>query len=300
MHCALRAVGVFAAATAMTIGSLSTAHADEPASFADRLDQIRQVDEAVGIGQSPLEPVTKDGAVTLGVGAASSITLDLPTDRAKPQKLDGRYVLAADDASVAVAPTATGTQILVGIESSEAPTSYEFGLQVPAGFAPELQPSGSVEIVDQTGRLAAQVEAPWAFDADGRRVPTHFEVDAGAITQVVDHHAADFAYPIVADPKVKFCDWKTAVCIKWSKKETRSIANGFDTSFAAGVSVLCGKIPANSAPGLAARAICVVAVNLYFNKIRKTFITARKKKKCVETKFRIIGPAIVTAKVVKC
>lgn len=64
--------------------------------------------------------------------------------------------------------------------------------------------------------------------------------------------------------------------------------------------MLCNKIKGKSPQALAVKAVCFLAINLYINRIRKAFIKARNSGKCTETKFRIIGPAIVTAKVVKC
>lgn len=45
------------------------------------------------------------------------------------------------------------------------------------------------------------VDTPWAVDANGRRVPTHFEVDGNTLIQHVDHHSEEFTYPVTADPK---------------------------------------------------------------------------------------------------
>jgi hypothetical protein len=41
---------------------------------------------------------------------------------------------------------------------------------------------------------------PWAWDADGRDVPTRYIVEGDTIVQEVDHAGGDYAYPIVADP----------------------------------------------------------------------------------------------------
>lgn len=299
MHIVNRAGGVLLAATAITAASMPpTQGAERPVTVRDRLGQIAQVDDAVPLAKSPTAAV-KDGRVTVGE-ASSAVSLDLPVTQTTATRADGRYVLPArGDASVAVAPTPDGTQILLGIASEHAPTAYAFGVDA-SGLQAEPTPDGGIDLVDRRGRLAAQIEAPWAVDAHGRPVPTRFAVSHGTITQAVDHRAGDFVYPIIADPKVKFCDFATAVCIKFTKKETKRIANAFLSSLGAGVSTLCAKIPASNPAGWAAKAICVVAVNEYIGRIRKAFLKARKSKKCAELKFRVIGPPIVTAKVVKC
>lgn len=294
-----RTLGVLAASAAMTAAALPAQAVEQPVTVGDRLEEISLVEDAVPVRQSPLEAV-RNGTVRLGTGE-SAVSLGLPVaDSAKVAKADGRYVVrGADGASLAVAPTAAGTQILVGVESKDAPTSYRFGIG-GEGLTPRVVRGGSVEIVDRSGRIAAQVDAPWAVDAEGRRVPTRFEVRDGAITQVVDHRSGDFAYPIVADPKVKFCDFGTAVCVKFSKKETRKIRDAMFVSLSAGVATLCGKIPNTNPAGLAVRAVCAGAVAAYFYKLRGVFNKAKKQKKCAELKFRIVAVAVVGGKVVKC
>src|SRR5690606_35224627 len=141
---------------------------------------------------------------------------------------------------------------------------------------------------------------PWAIDAEGRQVPTRYEVDDEGVTQVVDHRAGDFAYPIVADPKVKFCDLKTAVCVKFTKKETRKIRDAMFASVGAGVNTLCRAIPGAGAAGLLVKAVCAAAVTAYFYGLRGVFKKAKKQGKCVELKFRVVAAAVVTGKVVKC
>lgn len=44
------------------------------------------------------------------------------------------------------------------------------------------------------------IAPPWAADAAGRRVPTTFEFEDGRLTQSVETQAADYVFPIVADP----------------------------------------------------------------------------------------------------
>ena len=55
---------------------------------------------------------------------------------------------------------------------------------------------------------------PWAKDANGQDVPTHYEIDGTIVTQIVEHKGDDVAYPVVADPKIrcKICGkvWRKA------------------------------------------------------------------------------------------
>lgn len=298
MHIATRAFAVLSTAAALTLSALPPTQAAAPdVTLHDRLGQIALVDDAVPLAKSPTAAV-EDGRVTFG---SSAISLDLPSTGSQATKSAGRYVLpATEHASLAVAPTDSGTQILIGVESAEAPTSYAFGLGAAAGVRPELTADGGVDLIDGHGALSAQIAPPWAVDAEGRDVPTRYEVRDGAVTQVVDHRAGDFAYPIVADPKVKFCDLKTAVCVKFTKKETKKIRDAMFASVGAGVNTLCKTIPGAGAAGLLVKAVCAAAVTAYFYGLRGVFKKARKQGKCVELKFRVVAAAVVTGKVVKC
>lgn len=48
--------------------------------------------------------------------------------------------------------------------------------------------------------LVGGVDAPWAVDAVGNAVPSHFEVNGNVLVQVVEHRNGDYVYPITADP----------------------------------------------------------------------------------------------------
>ena len=68
--------------------------------------------------------------------------------------------------------------------------------------------TGEVFVMDSEGKIHSSIDAPWAYDAEGKPVKTYFEVSAGTLTQVVVPDA-ETAYPIVADP-----NWgKIATCV---------------------------------------------------------------------------------------
>jgi len=48
----------------------------------------------------------------------------------------------------------------------------------------------------------------WARDANGRDVPTFYEIEETTLVQVVKHRGGDWAYGITADPSV----WKVVKC----------------------------------------------------------------------------------------
>lgn len=55
-------------------------------------------------------------------------------------------------------------------------------------------------VVEGEWTLVGGVDIPWAVDAQGTPVPTHYEALGNRLTQVVEHRAGDFAYPVTADP----------------------------------------------------------------------------------------------------
>lgn len=67
-----------------------------------------------------------------------------------------------------------------------------------------LTSDGGVEAFDHDGTLIATAPAPWARDAKGTPVPTHFEIDGTTLIQVVEHRSGEYTYGIVADPDAWF------------------------------------------------------------------------------------------------
>ncbi|MFE0461409.1 hypothetical protein ACFW1A_19390 [Kitasatospora sp. NPDC058965] len=91
-------------------------------------------------------------------------------------------------------------------------------------------PLGGVLLVDRaTGRADGRISAPWAYDADGRALPTSFTVDGDTVTQHVDTRGA--AFPVVADPHYTW-GWITGT-VYFNKSETAHMAA--NAGFAAGI-----------------------------------------------------------------
>lgn len=112
--------------------------------------------------------------------------------------------------SVAVQRTVGGVRALVGIAAPEAAERYAFTASGDAASL-ALQDDGAVLASRADGTTIGRVAKPWARDANGAEVPTHFEIAGTTLTQVVDHRSGPYAYPIVADP---FWDtaWKVTKC----------------------------------------------------------------------------------------
>lgn len=89
-------------------------------------------------------------------------------------------------------------QINTVIASADAPTRYKYDLGLPEG-ASATEVDGIVLLRDQDGSFLGGLAPAWAKDAEGREVPTRYELQGSSVTQVVEHDA-NFTYPVVADP----------------------------------------------------------------------------------------------------
>ena len=155
-------------------------------------------------------PTDGYGKVVARTGPGERLTMALPTAGSAGERVGPTTVFpgAAQDTQVAVQPTDHGFRALVRLIDEDAPTRHAFPLGGDAARLKAL-PEGRVSILDASGEEIAMVDAPWARDADGREVPTRYEVDGTTLVQVVDHRSAAYRYPIVADPSV----WKVAKCV---------------------------------------------------------------------------------------
>ncbi|MDH5133839.1 MULTISPECIES: hypothetical protein [unclassified Microbacterium] len=117
---------------------------------------------------------------------AASIALpdELPVD-AGVVAADGTVVYAADDGSndaVTVQTLEDGsTRVQTVIGSAD--SAREFGYRMD-GYQPYQSDTGEVIFIDGQND-AVPVAAPWATDADGRAVPTRYEVRGDELFQVV-------------------------------------------------------------------------------------------------------------------
>lgn len=158
-------------------------------------------EQAASTGGSSVEvPQQAGSGVRMAGDHGAAVTLGLPASGAVNEEgSTAEYSGSAPQTEVAVQKTAAGARALVEIVGSEAPERYTFPM---GGDAARLRSDadGSVDVLDADGTMIGAIAAPWAIDADGRSVPTSFEVVGTSLVQVVEHVGADFAYPLVADP----------------------------------------------------------------------------------------------------
>ncbi|TVU57869.1 hypothetical protein FQP90_22695 [Paenarthrobacter nitroguajacolicus] len=136
----------------------------------------------------------------------------------------------------------------------DASAARSFGFDIEVNGAPaqlSVGSTGSVVVMDATGRVVNYVETPWARDANGNDVATSYSVEGGRLIQNVSPSATS-VYPIVADPQF---GWNGPFpVVRFNKAETST------ARVTAGVLSVCGKIAAGLPIGYAACAISAVQV----------------------------------------
>lgn len=141
------------------------------------------------------------------------------------------YPGEAEHTWVLVEPLRYGVRALVHIDSPESPERFAFDVDGDVA-ALELNQDGSVNGYGAEGQLIAQAATPWAVDAEGREVPTHFEIDGTTLVQVIEHQGGDWTYGITADPS-----W-----VWWTQNIAKCAAGVAATLSAVGAPVKIAKI----------------------------------------------------------
>jgi hypothetical protein len=140
---------------------------------------------------------------------APSISLSLPLEigSAEANVTSGGDVIYQPDegdTDVVVQALAGGdVRVQTVSNGPDAPTTYTY--TVGAGVVPQLLEDGSVALTVPSQNPSLSVEvgtiaAPWAYDANGTAVATHYEVTDSEVIQHVAHNTPGVAYPVIADP----------------------------------------------------------------------------------------------------
>lgn len=226
------------------------------------------VDEAVG-ELAPEQPGPEAVEVSVAIGLPEVSGLDL-----EGVAEDGTLVYGSDeDVSLAVQALDDGARLLVVIEEAGALLSYDFAFDIPEDVDLVLREDGGVDLLASDGWFAGSGDVPWAFDADGRAVPTSYLIEGDVVTQVVEHADGDYAYPVVADPSISL-GWY--IYVRYSKSEIQRYWSGTDVANKVAFALACQAIP------FPYNAACTVASVTYMNSIGQTFKDAKRYNQCVE------------------
>jgi hypothetical protein len=110
--------------------------------------------------------------------------------------------VSAKDVENSVVATSEKAQSMMTV-LHEGQSSAEFALTVPAGYKAQLASDGGIELRASGSRVIIPlIEAPWALDANGKKLPTSYALNGSQITQHVNTAGATF--PVVADPSLQW------------------------------------------------------------------------------------------------
>ncbi|MGK9148296.1 hypothetical protein KXS11_11775 [Plantibacter flavus] len=118
-------------------------------------------------------------------------------------------VLASEDPGINnyIQPHDGGVRFLSAIDSDATMASVSYEMDFPGDVRVDQLLDGTMVFlpVDSDSEDVVQaygaIRAPWALDAAGRSLPTHFDWASGVLTQIVETDDAT-QYPVLADP-----DW---------------------------------------------------------------------------------------------
>ncbi|MGH1549657.1 hypothetical protein ACRAWB_10990 [Leifsonia poae] len=225
---------------------------------------------AGGSVEVPKDP--SDGLHVTTPGDAPNVTIGLPfadqADDAAASQKAGVVVYDNNNGSSTVPVTRPdgGVQITTVIDDANAPKRYAYPITVPGEQAVHLLDDGAAYIGSEDGvAISAYIPAPWAKDANGDPVATHFEVNGDVLTQVVEF-APQTAFPVVADPQ--FAWYWGLPGVKTTRAETRQLMGiGAGPTGPGGAAKACGALLKMAGPvGVAAAVLCGInAVSIMYN-----------------------------------
>ncbi|MDJ0336744.1 DUF4258 domain-containing protein [Cryobacterium sp. PH31-O1] len=196
--------------------------------------------------------VPSDAEAALSIGEpGSEVLISLPfADTASAAEVLAPGVMAYENANdsttVPVVKNDGSVQINTVIDSVDAPTRYDYEIGISDGSSFVSESDGSITVLDAALEVTAVVAPPWATDANGQAVATHYEVIGNTITQIVQHNVAGVAYPVVADPW-----WIPALRLvgSWTNHALQKIAQQNIAQNLVKIAVQEGKKTAGNTPG---------------------------------------------------
>ncbi len=229
-----------------------------PSALESVLDAQPFEDASQAVDENQRIALSGDGSMTIGSAAGDKVSVRAVTDGGAV-KLTETGDLSATE--IAVAPSTSFVfAAKEGISGAgfavlkDATSERSFGFDIEVNGAPaqlSIGSTGSVVVMDSTGRVINHIESPWARDANGNDVATSYTAEGGRLIQSVSPSATS-TYPIVADPQF---GWNGPFpVVRFNKSET-SVAR-----VTGGVLAVCGKIAAGLPIGLAACSISAVQI----------------------------------------
>lgn len=218
----------FGAAVTAPPAMASTHRADSSGQDATAIDDDSVADviekaELAAVGApTPAEapsPVVQDGATVDVNGSDLSVTMGASKNAVASDS--GQYATVQDDSvTYAASHPGEGTTRFAAVLADATDARPQWTFAVGAQLLP--LDDGTVSISDGEKFLGG-IDAPWAIDAEGRSLPTHYEITGSTLTQIVDTTGASF--PVVADPTVNF--YGPYIQVRLNKAESYAAIGGY-------------------------------------------------------------------------
>lgn len=150
-------------------------------------------------------PKNIDQGVTFGTVHGPKLRVELPNaanaGNSKQIAMGVVGYSSSDGSANAVQANEDGSvRMLTVIDNPNAPTQYDYKVNVPNGGTEGIRETGGAEVKDKAGEVISFVGAPWAKDATGKAISTWFTTDGQTLTQHVQHNTPGVVYPVTADP----------------------------------------------------------------------------------------------------
>ncbi len=174
-------------------------------------------------------PATASDQIHVRPSGGEAFSLTIPGDApAHVVSIGGSsavvYPGADGSSSTAIANTHGAVQVLTTLADPSSPSTSSYEFATPEGTELRLDSDTGAVVALNAGRVVFGIAPPWAVDAAGTQVPTRFVVSGTTVTQVIEHAAGDYVYPIVADPKVNSSMIDSYKWVKGSKGYTISVS----------------------------------------------------------------------------
>lgn len=181
-------------------------------------------------------PGTADGAMRLG--GVEGFSVDLPGSSSAAPVLTAQSALlyANSGNGTDTAAVAKGDQVETWhiLRDATAATSFDYRVDVPPGHSLSVNAEGIGAVLNERLEPVSFVDAPWAVDATGRRLPTALSL-TGTTVRVAVTTDERVVYPVLLDPVWTYLGYKYYVstpeqkyCVYPSRRRICKIA--FDAS----------------------------------------------------------------------
>ena len=174
----------------------------------------------------PTDP--KDGvayqlqSININVSTGETTTVSEGVARLYPPATDAhddKAVLGDKDMAIyrgtnydiALDATDTGFSTYIVVLNENAPTDYEFEVDLPSGYKLSEDGNDGIEILNSDNDVVGTMSAPWAVDANGNEIDTVYKLRGDKLVQTLSHQGAE--YPVVADPNFSF---GVGIYVRWS------------------------------------------------------------------------------------